>query len=105
MFWFDFLRGQRTILGMPPLAHLHGRNQYAPCGTPRLSLRCHQGSRDAAFRNTKIQTSNTKQTFKPEPLTLRLQDCEYVINFRFGVQNWEICLVSEFGIWICASFP
>ena len=25
-----FLRGQRTILGMPPLVHLLGRNQYAP---------------------------------------------------------------------------
>ena len=29
-FWFDFLRGQRTVLGMPPPAHLSGRNQYAP---------------------------------------------------------------------------
>jgi len=28
--WFDFLRGQRTILGMPPLAHFPGRNQCAP---------------------------------------------------------------------------
>jgi len=42
MFWFDFLRGQQTILGMPPLAYFQSRNQYAPKGDARNIQHNHQ---------------------------------------------------------------
>ena len=45
MFWSDFLRGQQTILGMPPLAYFQSRNQYAPKVTP---TRCHCSCRNQA---------------------------------------------------------
>lgn len=88
-----FLRGQRTILGMPPLAHLHGRNQYAPIQAERADYRFDPfGGQGVAFKtqipNPKIQTSSKFQIPKSRAASF----WSLANRLMFGL--W--CL---FGIW------
>jgi hypothetical protein len=53
-FWFGFLRGQRTILDMPPALQTSSRSQYAPenCGTYNIPIRIDLATQGFAAAST-----------------------------------------------------